>query len=515
MSKDTEVDMKDVELNEMDQEKQPMTGGAGNGDAGSPTSTEKNGSVKVKIPEETETKFTGLSKEELLRVAGTPAWVRTRWALLILFWLGWLGMLAGAVVIIVQAPRCKDLPAMNWWNYGPLYQIGDVQAFSESQNLKGVEEKLDSLGQLKVKGLVVGPIHVAPADNLESLKFEEISSDAGNLEQFKGLIIAAHKKSINVILDLTPNYLGSGPWFSNVSVTNVAERLKSALVFWLNQGVDGIQLSGVERVASMVPSLWADIRAIVQNGTEEGKRRILIGVTARTSAVEVSELLNSTGVDLLLSGALRSKTMTALDRAQTVQQLLSSHNQTKLAWNIGDRKEGHLATLVGPDMVNFNQMLLLTLPGTPVFNYGDEIALADEDTKFPKMLWDSLDDEETNGTAKKEKEQRLACRSIFKTLSDLRGKERSLQHGDYIPLFNSTSALAYLRQWDQSGRYIAAFNWGSDAVTLQLDHPDRPAQAVVQVSTDKANLAPDSAVELSALELGPGQAVLLQFPYVA
>lgn len=72
MSKDNEVDMKDVELNDMDQEKQPMTGGAANGDASSPTCTEKNGSVKVKIPEETETKFTGLSKEELLRVAGTP-----------------------------------------------------------------------------------------------------------------------------------------------------------------------------------------------------------------------------------------------------------------------------------------------------------------------------------------------------------------------------------------------------------------------------------------------------------
>ena len=31
---------------------------------------------------------------------------------------------------------------------------------------------------------------------------------------------------INVVLDLTPNYQGSEPWFSNVSVTNVAERLK-------------------------------------------------------------------------------------------------------------------------------------------------------------------------------------------------------------------------------------------------------------------------------------------------
>jgi len=58
-------------------------------------------------------------------------WVRIRWVLLILFWLGWLGMLAGAIAIIVQAPRCKPIPEMNWWNEGPLYQISDVEAFSE------------------------------------------------------------------------------------------------------------------------------------------------------------------------------------------------------------------------------------------------------------------------------------------------------------------------------------------------------------------------------------------------
>lgn len=62
-------------------------------------------------------------------------WVRTRWVLLVLFWLGWIGMLAGAIVIIVQAPRCKDIPAMNWWNEGPVYQITDLEAFSEG--LKG------------------------------------------------------------------------------------------------------------------------------------------------------------------------------------------------------------------------------------------------------------------------------------------------------------------------------------------------------------------------------------------
>jgi len=64
MSKAAEVDMKDVELNELDPEKQPMTDGQAAGG-------EKNGSVKVKVPKE-EVKFTGLSKQELMKVAGTP-----------------------------------------------------------------------------------------------------------------------------------------------------------------------------------------------------------------------------------------------------------------------------------------------------------------------------------------------------------------------------------------------------------------------------------------------------------
>lgn len=63
--------MKDVELNEQDQEKQPMT--AENGAANSALAV-KNGAVKVKMPDEGESKFTGLSKEELLKVAGTPGY---------------------------------------------------------------------------------------------------------------------------------------------------------------------------------------------------------------------------------------------------------------------------------------------------------------------------------------------------------------------------------------------------------------------------------------------------------
>lgn len=59
----------------------------------------------------------------------------------------------------------------------------------------GLQQKMDRLSKLKVKGLVVGPIHVAPADDPMNLRFEEISPEVGNLEQFKGVIQAAHLKS--------------------------------------------------------------------------------------------------------------------------------------------------------------------------------------------------------------------------------------------------------------------------------------------------------------------------------
>ncbi|XP_029315805.1 4F2 cell-surface antigen heavy chain-like [Cottoperca gobio] len=517
----TEADVSEADLDQEEQEKQPMTGGEDRDEEALSTggeevsvAAEKNGSVKLKIPEEAEAvKFTGLNKEELMRVAGTPGWVRTRWALLVVFWLGWLGMLGGAVLIILQAPRCRDLPATNWWNEGPLYQIGNIQAFTDAQDLKGVEQKINSLSQLKVRGLVVGPIHVAPADEAMSLRFEEISSKAGSLEQFKSLVRAAHKKDISVVLDLTPNYQGSsGPWFSNISVTSVAERLKSALVFWMKEGVDGVQLSGVERVANVVPSLWSDIRAIVQNGTDESPNtRVLIGITERSSAEDVSALLSSTSVDLLISKVLRPGITDTTEHARSVQLLYSSHIQTKLAWSLGGPAEGHLASLVGPALVKLYQLLLLTLPGTPVINYGDEIGLMDEGTKFPRMLWDS--DEELNGTLlQEERAERLSSRKFYRSLSELRSKERSLMFGDFLLLSNSSS-LAYLRVWDQSERYLSAFNWAEEAAVLQLSHAELPRWATVVLSTNSSVLPADSSVDLMDLRLGPGQAALLRFPY--
>ncbi|XP_061531361.1 amino acid transporter heavy chain SLC3A2-like isoform X2 [Phycodurus eques] len=510
----TEADVSEVVLDQQDvddnSQKQPMTGGGG-ADAAEGEQPEKNGCVKLKMDDDDE--FTGLNKEELLRVAGTPGWVRTRWALLVLFWLGWLGMLAGAALLILQAPRCRDLPAAHWWNRGALYRVPSVRAFTDAGDIKGVSEKVDALSQLKFSGLVLGPVHVAPPDDAAALRLREIAVEAGSLEQFKDLLRVAHRKGMSVVLDLTPNYRGSsGSWFSDVSVTVVAEELKSALVFWFSEGVDGVQLADVDHVAAAVPSLWADIRAVVQNGTDgRPARRLLMGVTERHAATDVSAILSSTGVDLLTSGLLLDGDASEL--ARSVRDLYAAHAQTRLAWNLGGRGRGHLASLVGPALVPLYQLLLFTLPGTPVLEYGDEIGLTDDGTKFPRMIWDSPEDE-LNGTLKEARARRTSSRAFLRSVSDARAKERSLLFGDFVPLANSSSSLAFVRSWDQNARFLAAFNFDPREARLEPSHPTLPPLAeVVLAAAPGAAPKAGARVDPAGLRLGGGEAVLLKFPF--
>ncbi|KAM6909557.1 solute carrier family 3 member 2a [Xenentodon cancila] len=509
MNKDTEIDMEEVKLNELDPEKQPMTGD------GQAAGGEKNGSVKLKVPED-EVTFTGLSKEELMRVAGTPGWVRTRWVLLILFWLGWVGMLAGAIVIIVQAPRCKPIPEMNWWNEGPLYQISDLDAFSNG--MEGLEAKLDGMTQLKVKGLVVGPFHTVQADQPSTLNLKEIDPSYGSRKVLLSVLEKAHKKGISVVLDLTPNYKGSALWFSN-NIEEIMDKVKAGAEYWLNQGVDGIKLSELSLASNV--SNWPKLQSAVQGNRseEDATARVLMGVVEGVSAPEVSQLVNTTGVDLLLSDLLSSK-KEGVERIRAMDIL--QPQQRSVGWSLGATRQEHLSKLANtPGLLRLYQLLLFTMPGTPVFTYGDEIGLQAVGEGSPKMVWDIekelSKDSVVNEAAEANRTEQVAVRKWFKSLSDLRGKERSLLHGDYYSLQSSASSLAFLRLWDQSERYITAVNWGSQPETLTLSLPptegvELPETAKVKLSTDE-NLEADSSISLDKITLGPGRAVLLQFPF--
>lgn len=531
MSQDTEVDMKEVELNELEPEKQPMNAAAG------AAAGEKNGLVKIKVAEdgaEAGAKFTGLSKEELLKVAGSPGWVRTRWALLLLFWLGWLGMLAGAVVIIVRAPRCRELPVQRWWHEGALYRVGDLQAFvgPNAGGIAGLKKHLEYLSTLKVKGLVLGPVHKNQKDEVNGTDLKQIDPTLGSQEDFKDFLQSAKKKSIHIILDLTPNYRGQNAWFLPAQADIVATKMKEALSSWLQDGVDGFQVRDVEKLmdASLYLAEWQNI---TKNFSED---RLLIAGTDSSNLQQIVSILESTGDLLLTSSYLSNSSFTGEHTELLVTRYLNATGSHWCSWSVS--QAGLLTASVPAQLLRLYQLMLFTLPGTPVFSYGDEIGLQaavlpGQPVEAPFMPWDESSLPQSPGhisanmTVKGQSEDPSSLLTQFQWLSGLRGKERgkerSLLHGDFHVLTSSSGIFSYIRYWDQNERYLVVLNFQDVGLSARLGASNLPAgislpaSAKLLFSTNSTRLGQEEGTSLSLenLNLNPHEGLLLHFPYVA
>ncbi|KAJ7307549.1 hypothetical protein JRQ81_009574 [Phrynocephalus forsythii] len=550
----TDLDLRDVELNALDTEKQPMN--ASSPPAGSPGSLgEKNGVVMVKLDEEEEeeeeeergalAKFTGLSKEELLEVASTPAWVRTRWALLILFWLGWLGMLAGAIVIIVQAPRCKDLPKQTWWQKGGIYRIRNLDGFQDSNadgrgDLAGLKQRMDYISSLKVKGLVIGPLHLNPRDDQNGTDLQKVDPVFGSLDEFREILQAAKKKSLKVVLDLTPNYQSEYPWFNQSIHLNVAlqDKMKDAIEFWLKEGVSGIQLGSVEELQDA--QILRDWKNLTEQYNEDDHGRSSDRARERKDPQGIFALLNETdGADVLTSEYLAGmvKDPEEATRGNVAESLISNYIQEAgdkwSGWSVARLNVGEAASPMGEPLLRLYHMLLYTLPGTPFTDYGDEIGLRDLPGKpaassVTRMQWDSSANygfskepqppsslAETNVTVEQQSGDQDSVLTFFKQLSELRGKERSLLHGEYSTAQSgSPSVFSYLRVWDQNKRFLVVLNFAPREITVSIDHPDLPADMAVELSTDPGR-EKQQQLALGSLTLGPSEGLMLSFVYVA
>lgn len=63
-------------------------------------------------------------------ISSKPHWVRARWALFIIFWIAWVAMLVGAILIVVNAPRCKPEPVQQWYKDDVVYEV-DAKQFAD------------------------------------------------------------------------------------------------------------------------------------------------------------------------------------------------------------------------------------------------------------------------------------------------------------------------------------------------------------------------------------------------
>lgn len=384
---------------------------------------------------------------------------------------------------------------------------------------------MDYLSTLKVKGFVLGPIHKNQEDDLTETNLEQIDPIFGSKEDFESLLHSAKKKSIRVILDLTPNYKGQNPWFQSIQIDTVAIKMKEALRFWLQTGVDGFQVRDVQNLTNP-SSFLAEWQNITKSVSED---RLLIAGTDSSDLQQILRLLEPTRDLLLTSSYLSHSSLTGNHTNFLVTQYLDAFGSNWCSWSVS--QAGLLTSFVSPQLLRLYQLLFFTLPGTPVFSYGDEIGLEGaglpgQPVKAPVMLWDESSFPNTSAsinismTVKGQSEDRNSLLSLFRWLSDQRGKERSLLHGDFYDLSSGPDLFSYIRQWDQNERFLVVLNFGDVGQLARLRASSLPTGTSLPARVDlllstQPGREEGTSLELEHLNLQPHEGLLLRFPYVA
>ena len=114
----------------------------------------------------------------------------------------------------IPAPR-------SWWQDAVFYEIF-VRSFYDSNgdgigDFNGITEKLDYLQSLGVTALWLMPVYPSPSyHGYDVTDYFNVNPEYGTLDDFKNLLLQAHKRGIHIILDLELNHTSNqNPWFSS------------------------------------------------------------------------------------------------------------------------------------------------------------------------------------------------------------------------------------------------------------------------------------------------------------
>ncbi|KAJ8256508.1 hypothetical protein COCON_G00186600 [Conger conger] len=496
-----------------------VTAGAAPVPSGSPGGSE---TVPLLIPdtEPPERSLSGpLSKEELEEVAGTPWWRKLRARLVLLFWLGWLALLCGAVAIIATSPR-PIAPPLQWWQRALFYRMQPALLLSAHGDgpggINGVRDRLPYLESLGVGALVLEGLFPQDGTPSDLMQFNET---LGTLAQFQQLVTEGHSAGVKILLDLCNLDLSDGPAETSGPVQN-------ALQFWLEQGVAGFGICDTD-VAYSEQTLQ-EWRALVQDYNQEDNERILMVRQVWQAASEPgvpSAAVNSSLVHLLIQSLLPSspRPLTSLEVAVAVETVLLMPQRQWPSWTMGGAVSWELQRML--------MILSMTLPGTPVINYGEEIshsqnASMNASSRHRETQIDIADDFVPN-----DKKARRTALALFHSLSHSRSREEVLLFGNFtfLPFANSSSSsspavftnsssaaspsspapglLAFLRSWG-CVHLLVLFNLGPDPQELDPSWaPSLPTGGVYVTSTGLDRVG---ALSLTTLTVNPQEAMVIK-----
>ncbi|NXB81949.1 SLC31 protein, partial [Donacobius atricapilla] len=208
-------------------------------------------------------------------------------------------------------------------------------------------------------------------------------------------------------------------------------------------------------------------------------------------------------------------------------------------WAVGSPNAARISTRIGKEYINVMNMLLLTLPGTPVTYYGEEIGMeniASGDVseelvnsgllvltlpeKSP-MQWDGkvnagftegnsswLPVNSNYQTVNVEVQSTWSnsTLSLYRALTWLRNNELPMNRGWMCHIWNDSNVFVYVRELDGlDGVFMMVLNFGQESTTdLKAIAPHLPSEAVVRLSTHSSSAGKVVNTKLIKTEMGEG-----------
>ncbi|KAF1473957.1 Neutral and basic amino acid transport protein rBAT, partial [Eudyptula minor novaehollandiae] len=207
-------------------------------------------------------------------------------------------------------------------------------------------------------------------------------------------------------------------------------------------------------------------------------------------------------------------------------------------WAVGSPNAARISSRIGKEYVNVMNMLLLTLPGTPVTYYGEEIGMenivsenvskepinSDPVVTFPEkspMQWDG----EVNAGFTEGNSSWLPVNSdyqsvnveiqmtwsnstlnLYRELTLLRNSELPIHRGWMCYVWNDSNVFVYVRELDGLDRvFMMVLNFGQQStIDLKAIVPSLPSEAIIRLSTNFSNAGKAVNTKLIKTEMGEG-----------
>lgn len=456
----------------------------------------------------------------MLKAAAAPGWVRARTALLAAFWLGWLGMLGAAAAIVARAPRCHVTGSgADWWRRDGVYRA-PPEVFG---SVEGLRSHLDYVASL-AGGLLLGPL--PNHNNNADPPLDEWPPHMGSEEELGGVLGEAKEKGLKVLVEL--KVPPQGPPNANHSTV-----LKRAIGAWLQRGFHGVFL---DDIGNMEPTLLDELRNMTEQWDADGTPRLLMGGTRLRDPPSLEQLLNRSGVPLLM-GVLPlgpphdpqtpppTNPEAALEPPHIKQLLRLSRGGAPIVWSLGT-PWSHAVGLSPPLTPQVLLLLWGGLPNAPIINYGDEVGLVEPNgagtEQLTPMPWKELEALQEGGNSTK-----AQLLTLSRRLRKLREKEEALAVGDAELLWaGPQSGIAILRGGVAGERFLLLLNPGAELINPFRSQPDvatptsgptpspLPPSGHVVLSTHRPppNMA-DPPVKMAELQLLPHEGLILRLPH--